>query len=156
MTAISNEVKWMGKNLSITPTITAGAYTAGDVVGGKLSFPMRHEQNGGFIFRFVVVDDDNVGATLTAWFFQNDPTTIADNAALALSVADLAKSFYKTTISTYTTHNGNKIAWVDINPAQQFTLADGIDYVYVYLSNDNGTSYTSTSGLTLLLQGYSA
>lgn len=84
-----------------TPTVTAGGYTAADVVGGLLTFAnavradgsagASADANSGEI-RSVVLTDKAVGNTSTTyelWLFDTTFTAIADNGAWAVSDADI-------------------------------------------------------------------
>lgn len=81
----------MGKPFSstVSPTVTAGAYSAADVVGGLLTFsgvPKR-----GKITEVVVTDQAKQAGALDLVLFNTEPTTIADNGASDIADADIAK-----------------------------------------------------------------
>jgi len=80
-----------GATISQTPTITAGAYSAGDAVGGLLTFAnaARVSGGGGVIKDVLLVDDAGQDAELELWLFDRTFTAIADNNAWAPSEADL-------------------------------------------------------------------
>ena len=80
-----------GKTISLTPTITAGAYSANDAVGGILEFEdaARVSGAGGVIKQLLLIDDAGQDATLQLWLFNQTFTAMVDNAAWAPSVADL-------------------------------------------------------------------
>lgn len=134
---------------SVTPTITAGAYAASDVVGGLMTFDVAHSSIGGGILNAaLLVDDGNVGAALTLYLFDNVPTTIADNAAFAPTAADLALLVCSVSFSSYTTLNSNQYALTeDINTV--FATPRGI--LYGYLVCTATPTYASTSDLTVKL-----
>lgn len=73
-----------------TPTITAGAYSAGDAVGGKLTFANAARVSGGkgVINSITLVDDGNVKAALELWLYNQDFTANNDNATFDPSDAD--------------------------------------------------------------------
>lgn len=78
---------------TITPTVTAGAYATGTVVGGLISITGAARNSGGSgTVQSVIID---VKTTLTAAydviFFDTQPTnsTFTDNAALNVNTADL-------------------------------------------------------------------
>lgn len=73
-----------------TPTITKGAYAAGDVVGGLLRFNPTPEK-GGIITQARIVDEDNIRPEGTLWIFEQFPTAIADNGVFAPTAGDLMK-----------------------------------------------------------------
>jgi hypothetical protein len=76
-----------------TPTITAGAYAAGDAVGGLLTFEFaaRVEGRGGFVKNVLIIDNHGQDAELELWLFKETFTAMVDNEAWAPSVADLKK-----------------------------------------------------------------
>lgn len=71
--------------------ITAGAYSAADAVGQKLQFSgvCNAEGGSGFIFGITIIDKAQIKAALTLFLFDRDFTAVADNAAFAISDADL-------------------------------------------------------------------
>lgn len=83
----------VSQHLTITPTVTAGAYTTGQVVGGLISLTNAAQSSGGG--GFIQSANINIKTALTApydiYFFDTDPTnsTFTDNSALVLNVADL-------------------------------------------------------------------
>ncbi len=82
-----------GITISQTPTVTAGAYSAGDAVGGLLTFAnaARSSGDGGVIKDVLILDDAGQDAELELWLFNAPFTPMADNAAWAPSEADLRK-----------------------------------------------------------------
>jgi len=85
------DVATEGITISQTPAITAGAYAAGDAVGGLLTFAnaARVSGGGGVIKSVVIVDDAGADAELELWLFDRTFTAMADNAPWAPSEADL-------------------------------------------------------------------
>lgn len=82
-----------GTTISQTPTVTAGAYTANDAVGGLLTFANAARVNGGggVIKDVIILDDAGQDAELELWLFNATFTAMTDNAAWAPSEADLRK-----------------------------------------------------------------
>ena len=82
-----------GISISQTPTVTAGAYSAGDAVGGLLTFAnaARASGDGGVIKDLLILDNAGQDAELELWLFNATFTAMADNAAWAPSEADLRK-----------------------------------------------------------------
>ena len=86
-----------GPNLraSVAQTVTAAAYSSGNAVGGKITFPTMTNRPGyGGIIQTVIVRDkagQNVNYDLI--LFDADPsnTTVTDKAAVAVNTADLSK-----------------------------------------------------------------
>ena len=73
-----------GRQITIvqTPTITAGAYTAGDALGGLLEFAGAAVVAGGsgIIAKVVIIDDDQEDQPIDLVFFDRTFTATADNA----------------------------------------------------------------------------
>jgi hypothetical protein len=86
ITARSNSI-----TISQTPTITAGAYSAGDAVGGLLTFAgaARVAGDGGVIKHVLIQDNAGQDVELELWLFNATFTAMADNAPWAPSTADL-------------------------------------------------------------------
>ncbi len=103
----------LSQRVRLNPTVTVGAYGAGDVVGGLLTLPIG--TNGAILRKVKIVDDSDQGAELSLYLFNTLPTTIADNAVFAsafvmadhLAIADEPIVFATT---DYTTINSNKFA----------------------------------------------
>jgi len=84
-----------GNEISIpqTPTVTVGAYTAGDAVGGLLTFAnaAREAGSGGVVKDLLIIDDAGQDVEMELWLFSSTFTAMADNAAWAPSEANLRK-----------------------------------------------------------------
>jgi len=80
-----------GLRISQTPTVTAGAYSANDAVGGLLTFAgaARVSTGSGVIKDVVIIDDNGQDAIMELWLFSQTFTAMGDNAAWAPSEADL-------------------------------------------------------------------
>ena len=80
-----------GITIAQTPTVTAGAYSANDAVGGLLTFASaaRATGGGGVIKNVVIIDDAGQDAVTELWLFDVTFTAMVDNAAWAPSQADL-------------------------------------------------------------------
>jgi hypothetical protein len=81
----------MGKlvTLTVTPVISTSAYTSGDALGGK--FTLSGAANGGksTLKSIVLRDKSNQKIACDLLLFKADFTETADNAAIAVSAADL-------------------------------------------------------------------
>jgi hypothetical protein len=86
------------KTCDVTPTVTAGAYTAADAVGGLLTFANAvradgssgwADANSGEIRSVTLIDKAvaNTSTTYELWLFDTTFTPIADNDAWAISDA---------------------------------------------------------------------
>lgn len=80
------------KRLTQTPTVTAGAYSANDAVGGLLTFSNAARASGGSIVidAITIVDKSQQDPTLELLLFDQTFTNVADNAAFDPTDADLA------------------------------------------------------------------
>ena len=80
-----------GINILQTPTITAGLYSAGDAVGGLLTFAgaARVATYGGVLKNVLIFDDAGQDASMELWLFSETFVAMADNAPWAPSEADL-------------------------------------------------------------------
>jgi hypothetical protein len=128
-----------------TPTITAGAYSANDVIGGLQEIDIN-ASSGGTIRRVNLIDDDSEAAAMVLYFFDQQPSTIADNAAFAPTVADLKKLIGTVTVGAgdYVTVNSNDYAVLnDIN--LDYAISDTI---WVYAVVTGTPTYTATTDLT--------
>lgn len=100
------------KQVSVTPTISTGAYTAGDVVGGLMTFTVSDlTPVEGILRSILITDDHNQSEEYTLYVFNAVPSTIANDAAFAPTLADLKKLITTVGIASgdYTTSNSN--AW---------------------------------------------
>jgi len=85
------EVGSPGITISQIPTVTNGAYSAGDAVGGLLTFAnaARVSGGGGVVKSVIIIDDAGQDVELELWLFDRTFTPITDNAAWAPLEADL-------------------------------------------------------------------
>jgi hypothetical protein len=135
----------------VAPTVTAGAYSAADVVGGLLTFSVTSPSGCGVINKLVIADDEDEKAAGSLYLFNAAPTTIADNAAGALVIADLKKIVTVIAIAAddYVTINGNAYAVIDdINDVYK---ADGKGNLYGYFITSGTPTYGAATDLTLTL-----
>ena len=78
--------------VTVTPTITAGAYTAGDALGGLLTFAsvVQAGGGGGEIVKVTILDLSKQSAPIDLVLFDRTFTATADNAPFGPTDADLA------------------------------------------------------------------
>lgn len=139
---------------TVYPTITAGAYSAGDVVGGLLTFPIASDRGASGMVRSVrIADNDNEKAACTLWLFERTPTTFADNAAFAPTYTDLKYCAAVLSIgaSDYTTAGTRAMAALHDRGAD-FAIEQG--NLYGYLVCTATPTYTTTSDLAITLTFY--
>lgn len=79
-----------------SPTLSTTAYSAGDALGGRLTFSFvnPYDEGGGTIISSVLLDKKKVNAGVTLTLFSapisTGNSTVTDNSALAIGSADLA------------------------------------------------------------------
>lgn len=100
------------KRICVSPTVTAGAYSAFDNIGGKLTFSsvLRSELQSGVITAAYVYDKASQNVAYELHLFREDPTatTFTDNSALDIADADLSKSLTPISFTT-----GDRFAYAD-------------------------------------------
>ena len=137
------------------PTITAGAYSAGDAVGGKLEFEDARSSfsNHGHIRQAHISDKTTQKALLYLVLFSEDFTETADNAAFSISDADLLNvvAVIEFAVANYAEFADNAFctmgfAGVDVN--LPFSLKEGGTSLFgqLFLKTSEPT-YVSTSDL---------
>jgi hypothetical protein len=137
----------------VNPTIGTDAYTANDVVGGLLTFDVANLiNNGGIVNQVWLVDEDSQAEAYTLYLFDEQPSSIADDAAFAPTVADLNKLVAVISIGSgdYTTVNSIDFAVInDVNDTFYTTSGE----LYGYLVADDTPDYTNDDALTIRLYG---
>ncbi len=144
---------------SITPTITGGAYSDNDVVGGLLTFTGLR---GGTLQSILVCDNAAQAVDYLLLLFNAAPTSIADNATFDITDADLAKIIYQHRLYAFPHVNA------DNKPQRQVFTDNSYSYEYnldVPLWSEGGTlygflittggpvpTYAATSDITIVLQ----
>lgn len=141
-----------GINISVTPTITAGAYSAKDAVGGMMTFANAVSGSGksGILNTVTIIDNDDEKAPLELWLFNADPSGVADNAPMDFTDANMLKC----------------VGIVPISSADYFSLADngaacvrgiGLQFqcaatsLFGQLKCTGTPAYTATSDITVVL-----
>lgn len=131
--------------VSFTPG--TGEYADGDVIGGLLTFVFNANQ--GRIVTVLLVENDNEGAEVDLFLFSEQPSTIADNAAFAPTIADMQKLVRKVALpaASYFTENSLKGIQVDMTPGLPFWT----DTMYGYLVA-NGGAHTFGASKTIQIR----
>jgi hypothetical protein len=142
--------------VQVTPVITAGAYTAGDVVGGQLTFTgaLREIGRGGVIQNITIVDKGNVRAEFIMVFFNASATIPANNAPFVWTAADYAKvqaivhipggAYSSATKQGYHTIGGDAITTVPVNNS---VIGNSTSSLFAAAICVGAPTYTSTSDL---------
>jgi hypothetical protein len=140
------------KRITVTPTITAGAYTAGDNVGGLLKF-----KDVAFLNDLEVVitgvtlsDAASQSAATDLIIFSAKPgsSTFTDNAAQAIADAELPEILHVFNLTSYDSFSDNSSAQInDIRVVVPFT-EDGI---YAALVTRGTPTYAATTDIDVTL-----
>jgi hypothetical protein len=141
-------------HLTAAPTVDhAGAYAAGDLIGGKLTLSpaVRLPGFGGIITRITLSDKAKQNAPIDVVLFVADPdaTTFTDQAALDIDDADLLNSFHVSILATdYASFADNSEATVN-NVGAAFRLAAGSKELYAALVCRGTPTYAAAGDLQL-------
>lgn len=144
-----------------TPTITAGAYTAGDVVGAALTFGLAAANAGsGLITNAVLTDRSTAQAVLELWLFLVSPTLAnADNGVFEITDANLetAKPFAVVEFVTYHATTSGRLSIgqfkglaLGASPIP-FIAESGSTNIYGALKTLTAPTYASTADLQVAL-----
>lgn len=138
------------KTVDYPLTIDTDAYSANDVIGGLIKLDFSSPGGGGVIRRLMLIDDDNEGAVLTIYIFDQAPSTIADDAAFAPTVADLKKKIGTVSVvaADYETLNSNKMVTKDGDDLNiDFETLSGNLWFYIVCTAT--PTYAAATDLTL-------
>lgn len=137
--------------LEQTPTITAGAYTSGDALGGLLTFAGAAAVSGGrgTITKIVIIDDDNELQPIDVVFFDQTFTATGDNAAFDPSDADMQNCLGHVSVAAtdYSSFNDNAEA-TKRNVGFDFRLVATTSLFAQMVIRDVG-GYTATDDITI-------
>jgi hypothetical protein len=140
--------------ITVALTVDTNAYSASDVVGGLITFAINSASETLLLDRIRLVDDDDEKAACKLYLFNDTPSTIADDAAFAPTVADLKKlvAIVEIAAADYTTLNSNAVAFVTIGEGElNIVKASNKGNLYGYLVCDATPTYTAAADLTLTL-----
>lgn len=145
----------------VSPTISTSPYSANDVVGGLLTFPIGGGKSfggittTGFLRVLTVTDDDNEKAAAKLHIFASAPTAIADGDAFAPSFADLKKRIGVVAVAAadYVSFSSNGVAQAIIKGIEmEFTAGDG--NLYAFFVCDATPTYTAAADLAFTVITY--
>ena len=138
----------MNLNLRITPVISTGAYTAGDLVGGLMKFkdPLLSNSKEILLTSMTISDRDSeeAGMRLVLFNAKPDTTTFTDNLPFDPSDADLEKIVHVETLTVYSAFNDNSIAVAKTTPIA-IKMTDGS--IYACLVTTGTPTYTATTDI---------
>lgn len=150
-------------NSVLTPTVTAGAYSAGDIMGGLLTFSSICPQAGtGLVIQELIFGFKSaVTPSLQLVLFNADPTgtTQTDNAAYSLAVADMGKVIAALPINSlggYLVDHGTPNTIHLNNMALAVKPTSASTTLYGLLVDLTGVTLSSTSDLQISMLGIGA
>lgn len=132
-------------SVQVTPTLGGGAYLAGDVLGGLLTFNFKAQASSIMLLSAQLVDDDESGHIFTLQLFRALPTAIANNAPFTLNAADAAKRFAALTFNTWEDLGGVGAQLLTLERAVRLAA---IGNLYGFLTVNTG--YTPTAGALVI------
>ena len=141
------------KDIHVTPAITAGAYSALDAVGGLMEFEDARTSfsRTGCICQAHITDKGKQNALLYLVLFNQTFTPTADNAAFAVSDADLLNvvAVIEFAVANYASFNANSyvsMGFLGVSVELPFALKKGGTSLFGQLFVKTSTpTYTSTS-----------
>lgn len=137
--------------IQTSPTITATSYSAGQDIGGAISFSgaTRLSAGSGVIQSVGISDKAKQSAAIDLIFFNAAPSAPTDHATFNPSSSDIAKiiGIVSVTASNYSAFSANSTAFVG-NIGLPFTLTSGTTLNCVAVSRGTPT-YASTSDLQI-------
>lgn len=139
-----------------TPTTSSSpAYSAGDVLGGLLTFTNFARISGlaAYLQNLTVVSAGGQTAPMYLFFFNANPSasTFTDNAAISVNSADIGKIVGYAVVNTWLSAGTATVGFVS-NLAQNITLASGTSLYAVAVTQGQPT-LASTSDLTFRING---
>lgn len=135
---------------SVTPTITAGAYSSGYQVGGIQTLTSLGFNNT--LLSVTVADAGKQSAALTIFFFNSLPTvTSSDNTTLNISDAQMAANCIGAVLipaANYETVSLNSFATVGVSSAGLMLRSNDPNlHLYAVIKTTGTPTYASTSDL---------
>ena len=140
--------------ITVTPTIALTAYTAGDVVGGLLTFSDNDVPVGAVAFNAVtLIEADIQNEQYVLHLFNDVPTTIANDAAYAsnILIADLKKEIKQITIATADWTDTGTVGTSAFKTFDPVYAENPRNAIYGYLVATDTPDYSATDDLTINL-----
>ena len=146
--------------ITVTPTITAGAYAANDVVGAANTITSAALASGraGQIVGATLIDKGKQNANLQCWIFAVSPTLVnADNGVFDITDANLVTALPVGVIdfsaANYKSASANAVCNGTVNggsPVLSFVTSGSANLFCAFMTTGTPT-YASTSDLVLYL-----
>lgn len=141
------------RSISITPTIQASAYSAGNSLGGLITIDLGMGQSAAPMLKSIQVNDKG-GHTpaITLYFFSAAPTgTVTDKTAIALNAADIPNTV--AVVSFLTTDYKAPTAGFSVanRSAIDEVIGTSGTNLYVVISVDSGFTPSTTTDINIKL-----
>ena len=140
-------------DITVAPTVTAGAYSAKDVVGGLLTFANAASvyKGAGIIRKCVIKNNANVADLLMVNLFSQAPAVIADNAPYDPTDAEMAYSIgsFAIVAADYVLGTDNAIATKLLE--MPFVLVSGGTSLFAYVSTVATPTYAAITDFAITL-----
>lgn len=123
------------RRIAVTPTVGTDAYTAKDVVGGLMTFGITDQGFDGQLCSIMVTDAAAQGEAYDLYVFESVPSTIADDAAFAPTLADFNKLVTTVEVGTNDYSHGGSVAVVgdfDDTPQRLVLMHSDNGNIYMY------------------------
>lgn len=137
------------QRFKVTPAVTAGAYSANDVVGGVLRFTGFKQ---GTLQSITIIDKAAQSVDYFIVFFESQPTTIVDNATFDIADADLDKIIYEDVLTAAATRraftNNSYHFLYDLDIPMLGADSD----IYAFLITTGTPTYAATSDIVVAVQ----
>jgi len=148
-------LNYVPRVVNVPLTVTLDAYTAADVVGGRLSCVVPQIAGGGFIAWVRLVDDADQAEGYDLHCFYQQPSSIANDAAWAPTEADRLKHFTTINIAAGDYDQSGADASV-ISDGKDKTAGEYLFFpplsdnvMYFYLVASDTPDYAAADDLTL-------
>jgi hypothetical protein len=114
----SNDILTSTSHVCVQPTITAGAYSENDAVGGQLDFEnaVGYEKKSGMIQSVTIIDSADVLDRFYLNCFDQDFTEAADNAGVSYAIGDVSHNILNLSVDS--------ADWVDLGGGQVNQVAN--------------------------------
>jgi len=142
-------------SVSQQPTISTGAYAAGDALGGLLTFANAASVagGGGLITKVVIIDEDQELTPIDLVLFDQTFTATADNAPFDPSDADLANciGYIDVAATDYADFVDNSVAAKSsgLRMPFPFKLTAGGTSLFGQMVVRDAATYTATDDITI-------
>lgn len=151
--------KYLIIDVPVTNSLTA--YTAKDVVGGLLTVTIDSNLGGGILNQVTIINEEVIAEAFTLYFSDAAPSSIADAAIYAPTIADLQKNFAIVNIASgdWVDVQGVGINVVNKTDLNHVFEADGGNKIYMYfVATETPDWVTATDAvlirLHILTEGY--